>query len=74
MLRTTHGLIYIRNTIKKVAYAFTYNNPDQDGKHDTYGLSLNGADPLSKIRDIQSLREHNIIKGGHNRGLCKMEL
>lgn len=33
--------------LKKVAYAFTYDDPDQNGVDDTYGLGLNGVDVLA---------------------------
>ena len=33
--------------LKKVAYAFTYNDPDGNGKNDTYGLALDGVDVLT---------------------------
>lgn len=31
---------------KKVAHAFTYNDPDGDGVNNTYGLAVNGVDVL----------------------------
>lgn len=33
--------------LKEVAYAFTYNDPDGNGKDDTYGLALDGVDVLT---------------------------
>ncbi len=33
--------------LKQVAYEFTYNDPDQNGKDDTYGLALSGASPTN---------------------------
>ena len=33
--------------LKKVAYEFTYSDPDQNEKDDTYGLALSGADPTN---------------------------
>lgn len=33
--------------LRKVAYAFTYQDPDQNGVADTYGLMLNGTSILS---------------------------
>lgn len=33
--------------LKEVAYAFTYNDPDGNGKNDTYGLALDGVDVLT---------------------------
>lgn len=32
---------------KAVAHAFTYDDPDQNGANDTYGLALNGVDVLT---------------------------
>lgn len=32
---------------KKVAHAFTYDDPDQNGLNDTYGLAINGVDVLT---------------------------
>nr|WP_321152525.1 extracellular solute-binding protein [uncultured Acetatifactor sp.] len=33
--------------LKAVAHAFTYDDPDQNGVNDTYGLALNGTDILT---------------------------
>lgn len=33
--------------LKEVAYAFTYHDPDGNGKNDTYGLALDGVDVLT---------------------------
>lgn len=33
--------------LKKVAHAFTYNDPDGNGKDDTYGLALDGVEVLT---------------------------
>lgn len=33
--------------LKKVAYAFTHDDPDRNGVDDTYGLGLNGVDVLA---------------------------
>lgn len=33
--------------LKEVAYAFTYDDPDQNGKDDTYGLAFSGGKPMS---------------------------
>lgn len=32
---------------KQVAHAFTYDDPDQNGVNDTYGLAINGVDVLT---------------------------
>jgi len=33
--------------LKEVAYAFTYNDPDGNGKNDTYGLALDGINVIN---------------------------
>lgn len=39
--------------LKAVAHAFTYDDPDGNGKDDTYGLALNGVDVLkSGVGDV----------------------
>lgn len=37
-----------------VAHAFTYEDPDGNGKDDTYGMALNGADVFSWMGGIQA--------------------
>lgn len=42
--------------LKKVAYAFTYDDPDQNGKDDTYGLAVDGMNILSNsVGDVSGI-------------------
>lgn len=42
--------------LKEVAYAFTYNDPDQNGVDDTYGLAIDGMNILcSSIGDTSGI-------------------
>lgn len=43
--------------LKEVAYAFTYDDPDGNGKADTYGVALNGVDVFSYVSGLQAIFE-----------------
>lgn len=51
--------------LKKVAQAFTFEDPDGNGKHDTYGLVLNGKDDFSAWSGIQAFFECYGLAPGH---------
>ena len=50
----------------EVAKAFTENDPDQNGKNDTYGLALNGKDVFHVIGDVATFFEMFGAQPGHH--------
>ncbi|MGM0197715.1 extracellular solute-binding protein [Enterococcus sp. DIV1314a] len=51
--------------LKEVALAFTKNDPDGNGKDDTYGLALNGKEDFSFWSGMQAFFESYGVQPGH---------
>ncbi|NOU79015.1 extracellular solute-binding protein [Paenibacillus sp. LMG 31459] len=53
----------------EVARAFTKNDPDQNGKADTYGLALNGKEGFAMMSGLQAFFEGYGAAPGHWNGM-----
>lgn len=51
--------------LKNVAHDFTYNDPDENGMDDTYGLALNGVEVFSAVGGVQAFFEGYGVAPGY---------